>query len=243
MKYSTSLRILARCPNFCWAIPTPRISAGNSSIPSAAARSMPAAWRACTTWAWSPSRGSRTEKKSAVLKCTSAAVSAPFRIRRSCSTRLFRRKNCCLWRRRSPACSRACGEKKNRSRARIKFLVQDLGIEKFKELVLEERKILPHDPRWTDFVEDAEKIRGDASPARRQGALAWVGSLPALGEDQHTAAEARGLRGGYDRASAGRHYRQPTALISRTSRAASRRKRSGRRSSKISSFAGSAKAI
>ncbi len=34
------------------------------------------------------------------------------------------------------------GEKKNRNRARIKFLVQDLGIEKFRELVLEERKSL-----------------------------------------------------------------------------------------------------
>ena len=44
------------------------------------------------------------------------------------------------------------GEKKNRNRARIKFLVQDLGIEKFKELVLEERKTLPHDPRWTEYL-------------------------------------------------------------------------------------------
>ena len=35
------------------------------------------------------------------------------------------------------------GEKKNRNRARIKFLVQDFGIAKFKELVLEERKKLP----------------------------------------------------------------------------------------------------
>jgi len=49
------------------------------------------------------------------------------------------------------------GEKKNRSRARIKFLVQDLGIEKFKQLVLEERQILEHDPRWTQYIEDAEK--------------------------------------------------------------------------------------
>src|SRR5580700_7295626 len=31
------------------------------------------------------------------------------------------------------------GEKRNRSRARIKFLIQDLGIEKFKEIVLDER--------------------------------------------------------------------------------------------------------
>jgi sulfite reductase (ferredoxin) len=50
------------------------------------------------------------------------------------------------------------GEKKNRNRARIKFLVQDLGIEKFKGLVLEERKTLVHDPRWTDFLADAEEF-------------------------------------------------------------------------------------
>jgi len=34
-----------------------------------------------------------------------------------------------------------------------------LGIEKFKELVLEERKNLPHDPRWTEFVKDAEQFQ------------------------------------------------------------------------------------
>src|SRR5256886_2177130 len=47
------------------------------------------------------------------------------------------------------------GEKKNRNRARIKFLVQDLGIDKFRELVLEERKVLPFDPRWTEYIEQA----------------------------------------------------------------------------------------
>src|SRR2546423_8169044 len=47
------------------------------------------------------------------------------------------------------------GEKKNRNRARIKFLIQDLGIEKFRELVLEERKVLPFDPRWTEYIEQA----------------------------------------------------------------------------------------
>jgi sulfite reductase (ferredoxin) len=47
------------------------------------------------------------------------------------------------------------GEKKNRNRARIKFLIQDLGIEKFRELVREERKILPFDPRWTEYIEQA----------------------------------------------------------------------------------------
>jgi sulfite reductase beta subunit-like hemoprotein len=49
------------------------------------------------------------------------------------------------------------GEKKNRSRARLKFLVQDLGMEKFRELVLEERKILEPDPRWTDYIREAEQ--------------------------------------------------------------------------------------
>ena len=44
------------------------------------------------------------------------------------------------------------GEKKNRNRARIKFLVQDLGVEKFKVLVEEERKTLPFDSRWTDYI-------------------------------------------------------------------------------------------
>jgi sulfite reductase (ferredoxin) len=49
------------------------------------------------------------------------------------------------------------GEKKNRNRARMKFLIADLGIEKFRELVLEERKTLPPDPRWTEYIEAAEK--------------------------------------------------------------------------------------
>ncbi|MCH8076466.1 MAG: nitrite/sulfite reductase [SAR324 cluster bacterium] len=47
------------------------------------------------------------------------------------------------------------GEKKNRNRARIKFLIRDLGIERFKELVREERAALPHDPRWRDFISEA----------------------------------------------------------------------------------------
>jgi len=51
------------------------------------------------------------------------------------------------------------GEKKNRNRARIKFLIQDWGIEKFKEVVLEERKNLPPDPRWTDYLKDAEQFQ------------------------------------------------------------------------------------
>lgn len=61
------------------------------------------------------------------------------------------------------------GEKKNRSRARLKFLVQDLGIEKFRELVLEERKILEPDPRWTDYITEAEQYKEE--PLKPAGKL------------------------------------------------------------------------
>ena len=66
------------------------------------------------------------------------------------------------------------GEKKNRNRARIKFLVQDLGIEKFKELVLEERKTLPFDPRWTEYVKDAQQF--EEAPLRPGGEWPASGS-------------------------------------------------------------------
>ena len=48
------------------------------------------------------------------------------------------------------------GEKQTRSRARMKFLVDKWGIEKFKEAVLEERGKLQDDPRWTEYLEGAE---------------------------------------------------------------------------------------
>ena len=50
------------------------------------------------------------------------------------------------------------GEKKNRNRARIKFLIKDLGVEEFKRLVHEEREKLPHDERWTSYIEEEMKL-------------------------------------------------------------------------------------
>jgi sulfite reductase (ferredoxin) len=44
------------------------------------------------------------------------------------------------------------GEKRNRARARIKFLIAHLGIDEFRKLVLEERQKLSADPRWTDYL-------------------------------------------------------------------------------------------
>lgn len=48
------------------------------------------------------------------------------------------------------------GEKKNRGKARMKFLIAQLGIEEFKRLVNEEREKLPPDARWTSYLAEAE---------------------------------------------------------------------------------------
>ena len=47
------------------------------------------------------------------------------------------------------------GEKTNRARARIKFLVAKLGAEEFRRLVLEERDKLKEDSRWKDYLQEA----------------------------------------------------------------------------------------
>ncbi|MGF2075357.1 hypothetical protein, partial [Enterococcus casseliflavus] len=62
------------------------------------------------------------------------------------------------------------GEKKNRNRARIKFLIAQLGIEEFKRLVLEERASLETDPRWTEYL--AEIRHTDEEPLRPSKPLA-----------------------------------------------------------------------
>jgi sulfite reductase (ferredoxin) len=68
------------------------------------------------------------------------------------------------------------GEKKSRSRARMKFLVEKWGLEKFKEEVLAERAHLPEDPRWTEFL---DHLNQDQETPRRA-----PGELPATNGDQ-----------------------------------------------------------
>ncbi|HUH04128.1 MAG TPA: nitrite/sulfite reductase [Kofleriaceae bacterium] len=59
-----------------------------------------------------------------------------------------------------PVCQAVCrvfarlGERKNRARARLKFVVAKLGIEEFRTIVEEERAIIPHDERWTSYLGD-----------------------------------------------------------------------------------------
>jgi sulfite reductase (ferredoxin) len=61
------------------------------------------------------------------------------------------------------------GEKKNRNTARLKFLVNKIGLEEFRRLVLEERKGLDPDPAWTSWIAEAEKA--SEKPAKPGKAL------------------------------------------------------------------------
>ncbi|HEX3729026.1 MAG TPA: nitrite/sulfite reductase, partial [Opitutaceae bacterium] len=67
------------------------------------------------------------------------------------------------------------GEKKNRNAARIKFLVDKWGIEKFREEVAAVRKELREDPRWLDLLKDVDR--------ETESALRPPGTMPALPND------------------------------------------------------------
>ncbi|MEO1165380.1 MAG: nitrite/sulfite reductase [Chloroflexota bacterium] len=49
------------------------------------------------------------------------------------------------------------GEKQNRNRARLKFLVSKLGIEEFRRLVMEELETLPPDDRHVGYIDDLDQ--------------------------------------------------------------------------------------
>jgi sulfite reductase (ferredoxin) len=76
------------------------------------------------------------------------------------------------------------GEKKNRNTARLKFLVNKLGLDEFRKLVLEERRTLPEDPAWTAYLKNLKvtdekpikpgaRLNGQAKP---EGFDAWARS-------------------------------------------------------------------
>jgi sulfite reductase (ferredoxin) len=76
------------------------------------------------------------------------------------------------------------GEKRNRARARIKFLVKNLGIEEFRRLVLEERTVLPHDDAWAAYV--PEVAAHQETPVRSGHALNGAASPPGFEEWSRT---------------------------------------------------------
>jgi sulfite reductase (ferredoxin) len=67
------------------------------------------------------------------------------------------------------------GERQNRARARLKFVVSKLGIEEFRRVVFEERARLAPDPRWTAYLADLSVT--DDAPIR-PGSLLRKGRHP-----------------------------------------------------------------
>ncbi len=63
------------------------------------------------------------------------------------------------------------GEKKNRNKARVKFLVSKLGIEEFRRLVWEERKAFDDDPNWTTWLENIAFYEEAALPEPVSGEI------------------------------------------------------------------------
>jgi sulfite reductase (ferredoxin) len=86
------------------------------------------------------------------------------------------------------------GEKENRSRARIKFLVKKLGIDEFRRLVLEERTKLRPDPRWTSFLASLHEL--DGVPLK-QGAPLAAGPRPAGFDDWYRTNVQKQRQAGY----------------------------------------------
>ncbi len=76
------------------------------------------------------------------------------------------------------------GERKNRARARLKFVVQKLGIDEFRRLVLEEQQKIPKDDRWTAYLDDLDvtnespKLPGEelVDEGQDPGFTAWMRS-------------------------------------------------------------------
>jgi sulfite reductase (ferredoxin) len=62
------------------------------------------------------------------------------------------------------------GERENRARARLKFVIKKMGIEEFQRLAREERQKLKDDPRWSSYLADLtitdERPLGRTGPGR-----------------------------------------------------------------------------
>ena len=56
------------------------------------------------------------------------------------------------------------GERRNRNKARLKFVIAKYGIEDFRRQVLEDRETLRHDPRWTAYLDNLDAY--DESPLK-----------------------------------------------------------------------------
>ena len=76
------------------------------------------------------------------------------------------------------------GEKRNRARARIKFLVHQLGLDEFRRIVLEERARLTPDECWTSYLADVANAA--EQPFRTPGALNGAHRAPGFDDWSRT---------------------------------------------------------
>jgi sulfite reductase (ferredoxin) len=74
-----------------------------------------------------------------------------------------------------PLCQAICcvfaahGERRNRARARMKFLLKKSGMDQFRAWVAQERAALTPDPRWTAFLDELQDSpNGPAQPSQAQ---------------------------------------------------------------------------
>jgi len=79
------------------------------------------------------------------------------------------------------------GEKKNRGRARIKFLVAKLGIDEFRRLVFEEREKLTHDDDWTAYLRELPSYRERPLKGRTMGRRTGIRGLHGLAGNERPA--------------------------------------------------------
>ncbi|HTJ83012.1 MAG TPA: nitrite/sulfite reductase [Polyangiaceae bacterium] len=66
------------------------------------------------------------------------------------------------------------GERENRARARLKFVIKKMGIDEFRRLAREERTKLKSDPRWTDYLAKLDVVT--EKPLRPPSKLTAPGS-------------------------------------------------------------------
>ena len=86
------------------------------------------------------------------------------------------------------------GEKKNRNRARLKFLVSKLGIDEFRRLVQEELDIVPPDDRHTAYIENLSEHTYE--PAKAGMALNGT-PIPAGFDDWYSTNNYKQVQPGY----------------------------------------------
>lgn len=86
------------------------------------------------------------------------------------------------------------GEKKNRNRARLKFLISKLGIDEFRRLVQEELEVVPPDDRHTAYLDDVSDFI--YQPAKAGMALNGT-PLPAGFDDWYATNNYKQVQPGY----------------------------------------------